>query len=173
MQASEDFVLSATDRFRAKDGLFIAAAITEYSKDTTPIEKPEFGELFIEQYGWGNEDLGYSYGSRPIPNHSCSQSELGISDVFDYNPNLLAFPVVPQQLNEVKTYSRKFKCISPEDTVIWGDYNTEPAMQISIKFKMCEGENFCKPKEEILDWLRGKYIVFLYNQIVFHADEFG
>ena len=64
LQASVEYALSQTDKFSANDGFFIAAAITEYNKDPNPIEREEFGELIIEQYGWGNEDLGYAYGSR-------------------------------------------------------------------------------------------------------------
>ena len=78
-QASKDYALSQRERFSSDDGFFIAAAITEYDKDPDSIEREEFGELVIEQYGWGNENLGYSYGTREIPNHQCSDSELGLS----------------------------------------------------------------------------------------------
>ena len=40
-------------------------------------------------------------------------------------------------------------------------------MQISVKFKMCEGRSICRTRDEIRDWLSGKYIVILYNQVVF------
>ena len=68
---------------------------------------------------------------------------------------------------EVDIYSKKFKCINPEDLVIWGDYNSQKAQQINVKFRMCEGDG-CKDKQEILEWLSGKYIVLLYNQIRFN-----
>ena len=70
---------------------------------------------------------------------------------------------MPELRKEVEIYSRKFKCIDPRDTVIWGDYNSEQAMQIAIKFRMCEGESHCRSRDEIRDWLSGKYIVLLYN----------
>lgn len=38
---------------------------------------------------------------------------------------------------------------------------------------MCEGKPICKTEREIRDWLSGKYIVLLYNQIRFKTDEFG
>lgn len=46
---------------------------------------------------------------------------------------------------------------------IWGDYNSEKAMQLAVKFHICEGFEYCKTKEEILEWVSGKYIVLLYN----------
>ena len=36
---------------------------------------------------------------------------------------------------------------------------------------MCEGEG-CKSKEEIREWLAGKYIVMLYNAIKFNPGGF-
>ena len=39
--------------FTADDGLFIAAALTEYNDETDIIEDIKYGELVIEHYGWG------------------------------------------------------------------------------------------------------------------------
>ena len=36
---------------------------------------------------------------------------------------------------------------------------------------MCEGHDYCKSKEEILDWISGLYIVLLYNQVRFDAES--
>ena len=41
------------DTFTADDGLFLAAALTEYNKETEIIEDRKYGELVIEHYGWG------------------------------------------------------------------------------------------------------------------------
>ena len=41
---------------------------------------------------------------------------------------------------------------------------------------MCEGTTasgvLCHPKEDILEWLKAKYIVVVYNQIRFDSDSF-
>lgn len=79
MSASEDHVLDPGERFSSEDGFFIAAAITAYDGDPEPDEKPEYGELFIEHYGWGNEEIGFEYGSTRIPNHQCSDSDLSMT----------------------------------------------------------------------------------------------
>ena len=151
----------------------MAAAITEYNNVTESIEREEYGELEIEQYGWGNEDIGYNYGSHKISNHHCSDSELGLSESEHSNDLNIVYPTVERQIDSVQRFKRKFKCIMPVDTMIWGDYNSEPAMQISIKFRMCEGKDICRSRDEIREWLSGKYILILYNQIVFRPDEFG
>ena len=72
------------------------------------------------------------------------------------------------------TYRKKFKCVDPEDLIIWGDYNSRRAQQLAVKFKICDGgpANGCKEKEEILEWIKGKYIVLLYNQIRFSQEDY-
>ena len=122
-------------------------------------ESKEYGELLIEHYGWGNEELNYSYGSHPLPNHFCCDEELGFED----GPKKRIFPVFEHTLAEVNTYRKKFKCIDTENLKIWGSYNSAMAMQLAVKFHMCEGHDYCKSKREIIDWLSGKYIVLLYN----------
>ena len=43
------------DTFTANEGLFISAALTKYDSNTEIIEEKRYGELVIEQYGWGYE----------------------------------------------------------------------------------------------------------------------
>ena len=69
----------------------------------------------------------------------------------------------PQNENEILTYRKKFKCINRKDLSIWGDYNSAKAQQIAIKFKMCEGRPDCESVEATREWLRGKFIILLYN----------
>ena len=68
---------------------------------------------------------------------------------------------------EVNTYKKKFKCVNSDDLNVWGDYNSAKAQQVTVRFNMCENKPICKTKDEIIDWLSGKYIVILYNQIRF------
>ena len=37
---------------------------------------------------------------------------------------------------------------------------------------MCEGHEHCKSETEIRKWLRGKFIVLLYNRVRFITDGF-
>ena len=88
------------------------------------------------------------------------------------SPERVIHQVIDSSLNEVKTNRKKFKCINKADLEIWGDYNSKSAQQIAIKFKMCEGYDYCEKKEDIREWLRGKYILLLYNQIRFQTEEY-
>ena len=38
---------------------------------------------------------------------------------------------------------------------------------------MCEGHDYCRKREEIIEWIQGKYIVLLFNQVRFEQEEFG
>ena len=48
--------------------------------------------------------------------------------------------------------------------VLWGSYNSSRAQLLSIKFRMCEGEDYCESVDNIRKWLRRKWIVLLYNE---------
>ena len=146
------------DQFTGENNnLFLAAALTKYDGDTESIERPEYGELKISIWRWGFVG-GIGSGETILDHHTCSDEELGLTD----SPDSVTFPLVENSFNEVNTWKKKFKCVDKEQLSIQGDYNSAKAQQFSFSFKMCEGEG-CKTKEEIIEWLRGKYIVMLYN----------
>ena len=132
------------DKFTANEGLFIAAALTEYDSNTEVIEEARYGELVIEHYGWGNGDTIGS-GSKTLDSHYCSDEELG----FTPGPNTSIYPIFESSISVVTTWKKKFKCVDKKDLVIWGDYNSAKAQQFSIKFKMCEGKDYCESDENI------------------------
>ena len=109
------------------------------------IEDPRYGELIIEHYGWGYSEDGVSSGSNPADFHFCSDEELG----FTPGPKTAIYPITETAVREVETWKKKFKCVKPEDMLIWGDYNSAKAQQLSVKFNMCEGETYCESKENI------------------------
>ena len=123
------------------------------------IEEARFGELIIEHYGWGYDEEQIGNQSGELSYRYCSDEELGLAN----SPSATIYPIVKTSLAEVQIYRKKFKCVDQKDLVIWGDYNSAKAQQLAVKFKLCEGHDYCEPKDEILKWLRGKYIVLLYN----------
>ena len=156
-------------KFKGQDGLFIAAALTMYNTDTEILEDKSYGELTIEHFGWGNSEANI-VDTEPLDFHYCSDEELGITRTAE----TVVYPWFERIETEVMTYRKKFKCISKEDTVIWGDYNSAKTQQLAIRFRMCEGgeANGCKKEEEIRDWLRRKYIVLMYNHKRFETDQY-
>mmetsp|Transcript_32021 Transcript_32021/g.42437 ORF Transcript_32021/g.42437 Transcript_32021/m.42437 type:complete len:171 (+) Transcript_32021:114-626(+) len=123
--ATQDFHFPDSEQFSAtNNSFFLAAALTNYDSNRTITESKEYGELLIEHYGWGNEALGYSYGSHRLNNHICTDQELG----FDRTEKTRIYPVFDRSQAEVDIYRNKFKCVDEEDMVIWGDYNSAMAM---------------------------------------------
>ena len=54
MSVQRENALTFDDKFDSRNGLFIAAAITEYDENPEIIEVPEkYGELIINQHRWG------------------------------------------------------------------------------------------------------------------------
>ena len=78
MSALHENLIDYGERFNTEQGFFVAAAITEYDSNTEIVEKPEYGELIIEHYGWGYSDEKIGSGSRPLDYHYCSEEELGL-----------------------------------------------------------------------------------------------
>lgn len=63
--------------------------------------------------------------------------------------------------------------MKPGQLELWGDYNSSKGQQLIFSFKMCTGHDYCKKETEIREWLRGKFIVVLHNQIIFDTQEYG
>ena len=161
-------VYTTEQKFTASDGLFVAAALTPYDSNTEIIEEARYGELVFEHYGWGNNGVGNH--QRQLDHHYCSESELGLSGG---EPSSSIFPIFGGSQNIINIKKKQFKCVSSEDLVIWGDYNSDKAQQINVKFKMCEGHSYCEKKEDIQKWLQRKFIILVYNQIRFNPEGYS
>ena len=72
--------------------------------------------------------------------HWCSDEELGIAP----GDKTQIYPIFESSRDEVLTYRKKFKCIDPEDMVIWGDYDSKKGQQIRIEFEMCVDDPICE-----------------------------
>ena len=55
---------------------------------------------------------------------------------------------------------------------LYGDWNSEKARKISVILEKCTGEMHCKSEEEIDEFMRGKYLLLLNNQIRFDSKEY-
>ena len=112
------------DTFTADDGLFVAAALTEYDSNPEIIEDKKYGELVIHHYDWGHmEDVGVE--DKTLDTHYCSDAELGFtSDPDNVSP---IYPLYEHAKVFVEMWRKKFKCIPREDLVVWGDYNSAKA----------------------------------------------
>ena len=66
-------------------------------------------------------------------------------------------------MKEVEMFRKKFKCFNKDGVELWGDFNSLKTQQLAIKFKMCKEKPICEDEEVIKDWLKGKYILILYN----------
>ena len=64
-------------QFTHEDGLFVAAALTQFDAETESIEDWRYGELIFEQYGWGY-DSSIKASNRRLDYHACSDEELGL-----------------------------------------------------------------------------------------------
>ena len=69
--------------------------------------------------------------------------------------------------------SKTFQCTRPEDSYIFGNLKSNSARVLRIKVRRCENKPYCKPEQEITDFFKGKYLLFLSNQVRFDEKYFG
>jgi len=60
-----------------------------------------------------------------------------------------------------------------EDLSIYGDFNTASAQQLKVQLKKCTGRPDCKTDEEIIQFMKGKFIMIMLNQVRFDDEKFG
>ena len=77
MSTLKENAISQDQKFTAKDGFFVAAALTKFDNEKESIEDWTYGELVFSNFGWGYED-GISAKRAPLNYHPCSDQELGL-----------------------------------------------------------------------------------------------
>ena len=60
-------------------------------------------------------------------------------------------------------------CTDENDMMIRGDYNSNTAQMLLITFNRCHDRPDCRPKEEIDEFIRGKYLVVMSNEVRFDS----
>ena len=53
---------------------------------------------------------------------------------------------------------------------LYGDYNSPEARLIQLKLEICLDKPICKPQDEIMEFMRNKFLVLLFNQINFDSN---
>ena len=83
---------------------------------------------------------------------------MGGSDLF--------YPIHKNSKNDLEFNYKKFKCLDQENIKIKGDYNSPMTRSFVIEFEKCDQDNYsgiCKEDQDILKWLRRKFILTLSN----------
>ena len=106
MSAMIEGELSFEEKFREKDGFFVAVALTTYDSNEEITEQKEYGELIVEHFGWGYDD-NMETGGGVLDYDYCTEEELGLIQ----GPKTRAYPVLESSRKELQTYRKKFKCI--------------------------------------------------------------
>ena len=161
----------------------LAFALTAYDDETESIEDPDIGELkaYYKTWGYPTEDEVLSEQLTLLETRQCTYEELGIKkDGTPAEKTGLFYRTHSNSLNDLKYYNRKFKCFALPNISIHGDYNTSMSKNIIIQFEKCDQEKrtlegdprACKSNDEILRWLRQKYLLIYYNLRRFKIGDY-
>ena len=61
------------------------------------------------------------------------------------------------------------QCPDTKDLMIRGDYNSNSAQMLLVTFNRCHDRSDCKSKEDIDEFIRGKYLVVMKNTVRFDS----
>ena len=163
-----------SEAFTSDDGFNIAFGLSAYDNEAEWIEDEDYGSLKAYHYRWGFEG---EHGSTwtEIPSRNCTRKEFYLDDVQDNNSEetRLYRDHFTSESNS-KYYWRKFRCTDERIEII-GDYDSTIAQQFVIQFEKCDNatRSTCKTEDEIIDFLKEKYIITRSNNRRFLQDEFS
>ena len=72
-------------------------------------------------------------------------------------------PLKETSIQDVTFKKKSFRCMKKEDAYVFGNYNSNSGRMLRIKLKKCSNELYCKSEKEIIDFIIGKYFLFLNN----------
>ena len=71
-------------------------------------------------------------------------------------------------------YRQKFLCVNQDDLEIYGSFSSQKAKLLRVYLELCHGEeNSCASENEIVEYMKDKYLLFLTNQIRFDSKEYS
>ena len=161
------------DEFGYDQGMNFAVAFTAYNNVREPILDPEYGYIYARANQWGlDEDGKFKSQKIPIPMHTCTREELGLDE-----GEQTFFNVKPDHRDWIDLYQQKFLCFDTEMMRARGSFHSKSARTLQFQLKRCvnstDSDVVCKPDEEITEFMKGKYMLLLSNQIRFNPRVFG
>ena len=163
-----DHAFNSDDIFDNSLGLDLAVGFTAYDNNQEIILDKTIGELRYVAYSWGEDENGNGFVKREkLPTRQCTREELGLDP-----GESRFFPLREYYVNQVNFYHKKFLCVDREEMLIYGDFSTQKARLIDLQLIKCHDQDYCKSDEEIMQFMKDKWLVLLTNRIRFDPDKF-
>ena len=104
--------------------------------------------------------------------HTCTREELGLDE-----GDKKFFDTKPEHIDWIELYQKKFLCFEREALRARGDFHSKSARTLQFQLKRCvnstDSDIVCKSNEEITEFMKGKYMLLMSNQIRFEPKVFG
>jgi hypothetical protein len=143
--------------------LAFAAALSSYSDAREIEDDPRYGTLHLAQYQWGHGDEKDKKYTN-IESHVCTEQEL--AGLYAKDEDSPFFPLADNHMYDLERERKKFMCPDEDQISIYGQYDMEKGQHFSAVLRTCQdgGDVECASESEIKDWLRGKFIVLIFNE---------
>ena len=136
------------------------------------IEDPEIGTLKFYLKYWMHPELGEELGFHELTSEICDPAKMFTNDVADGKQETLFFPLNPVSEDDFRSYGPKLKCIK-DPFKLFGNFNSNAASNLMVVFEKCDpSERTCKSEEAYVEWMKGKYILTLQNEVKFQSHVF-
>ena len=60
-----------------------------------------------------------------------------------------------------------------KDRYLRGNFNTINTSNIRVRLNKCHDKDYCKSDEEIMAFIKNKYMIFYVNEVRFDASKYG
>ena len=103
--------------FTNKEGLMIAAAITDYTSNSEPVEDPEIGEIKFYHKSWdvANLEATEMVQFKEIPTRPCTEDDFAENN----SDNPLFFPNKSTSKADMALHWRKLKCVNRDQELLY------------------------------------------------------
>ena len=167
--------------YNSKDGFRVAFGLTAYDSSSDPRELDEsFGTLAAYLKIWGEKDAAGqtlpTYFKR-LETRPCNKNDINLDNDENQDKYLFYSPSA-EFAKDLNRFYPKLECLVNDDAELQGDYNSEKASQLVIRFEVCIDapntpvlERKCKDLDEIHSWMNRKFILALENQVTFQKDK--
>ena len=177
MEYYEEYFYTPDDTMTRELGFNVAFAISNYDGSSEIVDNPDFVDVYAAYRIWGfNNTL---LETKKEPTHLCGREELGL-DYYNATEEERKrmkkprfFRTHPESLDWTETYYPKMRCLDNDGIDVYGNYDSTKAKILEVEIMPCKGRSTCKSKEEIDEWINGKYLILIENIDSFYSDIYG
>ena len=156
----------------------MAFGLTNYDGSSDIVEDPDYATVIGAYRIWGFDDILLE--TIEIPSQFCTRDDFGLDyyqvdeDERKKYPKPAFFEPYEDAVGWLEVYHPMMRCLT-EPIDIYGNNQSKNAQLFTVEVVPCNPKkrSTCKSKEEIDEWLTGKWVIVQENSDSFFTDQYG